>query len=54
MKHDGFFLAYVVGLGKTVRKKVMLVSATPLNNKPEDIANIIYLFQESKNLTLER
>ena len=39
--------------GKAVQKKVMLVSATPLNNKPEDIANQIYLFQDSKNSTLE-
>lgn len=34
-------------------KKVILVSATPLNNKPEDIANLVYLFQDSKNSTLE-
>ena len=34
-------------------KKVILVSATPLNNKPEDIANLIYLFQDSKDSTLE-
>ena len=27
-------------------KRVILVSATPLNNKPEDIANLIYLFQD--------
>src|SRR5690606_9259690 len=27
--------------------------ATPLNNKPEDIANQIYLFQDSKESTLE-
>jgi superfamily II DNA or RNA helicase/HKD family nuclease len=39
--------------GNTVQKKVMLVSATPLNNKPEDIANLTYLFQDSKNSTLE-
>jgi len=39
--------------GQIVQKKVMLVSATPLNNKPEDIANLIYLFQDSKNSTLE-
>jgi len=39
--------------GRTVQKKVMLVSATPLNNKPEDIANLVYLFQDSKNSTLE-
>lgn len=39
--------------GRIVQKKVMLVSATPLNNKPEDIANLVYLFQDSKNSTLE-
>jgi superfamily II DNA/RNA helicase len=31
----------------------MLVSATPLNNKPEDIANLVYLFQDAKNSSLE-
>ena len=35
------------------QKKVMLVSATPLNNRPEDIANQAYLFQDKKNSTLE-
>lgn len=35
------------------QKKVILISATPLNNKPEDIANLTYLFQDSKNATLE-
>jgi superfamily II DNA or RNA helicase/HKD family nuclease len=39
--------------GTPVAKKVMLISATPLNNKPEDIANLIYLFQDSKESTLE-
>ena len=34
-------------------KKVILVSATPLNNKQEDIANLVYLFQDSKDSTLE-
>ena len=34
-------------------KKVILVSATPLNNKPEDIANMVYLFQDSKDSSLE-
>jgi len=34
-------------------KKIILVTATPLNNKPEDIRNQIYLFQDSKNSTLE-
>lgn len=35
------------------KKKVMLISATPLNNKPEDIANQIYLFQDSRKSTIE-
>lgn len=39
--------------GTIVQKKIMLVSATPLNNRPEDIANLVYLFQDSKNSTLE-
>ncbi|MBC8155994.1 MAG: helicase [Bacteroidetes bacterium] len=34
-------------------KRVMLVSATPLNNYPQDIANLAYLFQDSKDSTLE-
>lgn len=39
--------------GTNVPKKVMLVSATPLNNRPEDIANLVYLFQDSKSSSLE-
>lgn len=39
--------------GSFYDKKVILVSATPLNNKPEDIANLVYLFQDSKDSTLE-
>ena len=35
------------------QKKIMLVSATPLNNRPEDIANQVYLFQNKKDSTLE-
>lgn len=38
---------------KYEQKRVMLISATPLNNKPEDIANLVYLFQDAKNSTLE-
>jgi hypothetical protein len=33
-------------------KKVVLISATPLNNRPEDIANQIYLFQDKFNSTI--
>ncbi len=39
--------------GSRYPKRVMLVSATPLNNYPEDIANQVYLFQDSKDSTLE-
>ena len=39
--------------GEFAPKKIILVTATPLNNRPEDIANQIYLFQDSKNTTLE-
>jgi hypothetical protein len=34
-------------------KKVVLITATPLNNRPEDIRNQIYLFQDSKQSSLE-
>lgn len=39
--------------GSAYDKKIILVSATPLNNKPDDIANLVYLFQDSKDSTLE-
>ena len=35
------------------KKKVLLISATPLNNKPDDIANQVYLFQDSRKSTIE-
>jgi superfamily II DNA/RNA helicase len=35
------------------RKKVVLISATPLNNRPQDIENQLYLFQDKRNSTLE-
>ena len=34
-------------------KKVMLVSATPLNNRPDDLYNQILLFQDGNNSTLD-
>jgi superfamily II DNA or RNA helicase/HKD family nuclease len=39
--------------GSYARKKVMLVSATPLNNRPDDIRNQVFLFQDGKDSTLE-
>jgi superfamily II DNA or RNA helicase len=38
---------------KETQKKIMLVSATPLNNRPEDIANQVYLFRDKKDSILE-
>ena len=35
------------------REKIILISASPLNNSPEDIKNQILLFQDGKNSTLE-
>jgi superfamily II DNA or RNA helicase len=39
--------------GSFARKKIVLVSATPLNNRPDDIKNLISLFQDLKDSTLE-
>ncbi|MBU2492382.1 MAG: restriction endonuclease subunit R [Bacteroidetes bacterium] len=35
------------------KKKIILISATPLNNRPQDIENQLYLFQDRRNSTLE-
>jgi superfamily II DNA/RNA helicase len=35
------------------RKKVMLLSATPLNNRPEDLKNLILLFQDAALSSVE-
>lgn len=35
------------------RKKIILVSATPLNNKPQDLANQLYLFQSKRKSTID-
>lgn len=34
------------------KKKIILISATPLNNRPQDIANQLYLFQDKRNSTI--
>lgn len=44
---------YTLKDGTKADKKVMLITATPLNNRPADIANQIYLFQDAKDSTLE-
>jgi len=36
------------------KKKIMLLSATPLNNRPADIENQIYLFQDKRNSNLPK
>ena len=38
---------------KESKKYVILISATPLNNQPEDLRNLIYLFQDSHASTLD-
>ncbi|OSS40259.1 Superfamily II DNA/RNA helicase [Christiangramia flava JLT2011] len=42
----------IPGANGDIRKKVMLLSATPLNNHPSDIENQIYLFQDKRNSNL--
>jgi len=39
--------------GSSLSKRVILISASPLNNEPQDIKNEILLFQDGKNSTLE-
>jgi superfamily II DNA or RNA helicase len=41
------------GLIKGSHKKVMLLSATPLNNGPDDLLNQILLFQDSRRCTID-
>jgi len=41
------------GLLKSYRKKVMLLSATPLNNRPEDLLNQLLLFQDAQRATID-
>ena len=38
--------------GTFASKKVILISATPLNNQPEDIRNLVLLFQDGKDPTV--
>ncbi len=40
------------GAIKTKEKKVILLSATPLNNEPEDIENLLLLFQDAHQCTI--
>lgn len=39
--------------GSVAEKRVILVSATPLNNRPTDIRNQLLLFQDGRDSTLE-
>ena len=41
------------GFIEGTRKKVMLLSATPLNNRPEDFLNLILLFQDARNPNID-
>lgn len=42
-----------VGLLRSIQKKVMLLSATPLNNRPQDLLNQLLLFQNSQSCTID-
>lgn len=42
-----------MGLLKSAQKKVMLLSATPLNNRPADLQNLLLLFQNSQSCTID-
>jgi len=35
------------------KKKIILISATPLNNKPSDLANQLYLFQNKRQSSID-
>ena len=41
------------GLIEGSQKKVMLLTATPLNNRPEDFLNLILLFQDARNPNID-
>ena len=41
------------GMLNSERKKVILLSATPLNNRPEDLLNQLLLFQDSNRCTID-
>lgn len=42
-----------VGLLRSLQKRVMLLSATPLNNRPQDLLNQLLLFQNSQSCTID-
>lgn len=35
------------------KKRVILISATPLNNRPDDLYNLLMLFQDKRNATID-
>lgn len=41
------------GLLRSLQKRIMLLSATPLNNRPEDLLNQLLLFQNSQTCTID-
>ncbi|MCG2716399.1 MAG: phospholipase D-like domain-containing protein, partial [Candidatus Marinimicrobia bacterium] len=45
--------SHILPDGTKAMKKVVLVSATPLNNRPADIRNQLLLFQDAKDSTLD-
>jgi ERCC4-related helicase len=41
------------GILKIKHKKVILLTATPLNNRPDDLMNLLLLFQDNQNCTID-
>lgn len=41
------------GILRNKHKKIMLLSATPLNNRPDDLQNLLLLFQDSQNCSID-
>lgn len=44
---------YYPGLLRNTQKKIMLLSATPINNRPDDFLNLLLLFQNSRSCTID-
>lgn len=41
------------GMLKNKQKKVVLLSATPINNRPDDLLNLLLLFQNGRSCTID-
>lgn len=44
---------YYPGMLKNTQKKLILLSATPINNRPDDFLNLLLLFQNSRSCSID-